>query len=558
MARITIPICRLVCLLLIAGLVSVDSVQRCLLCPQHWENKILGIVNRALNLEHRNIYYPFNSDWMNELSKPDSVVSVDYLGPDGLSAHAPGRNGQFEPDHFQIIYSYHTGATADLFLRQMDAFLTLNPCWIPLLDPCSDCTRHPVPDSAAPRYANSAVLVQLPGLGHSDTCRLYNHLVKRQFPTNCMYHSSHIVSYALHNIGWSHTLHTMADAMMTTFMESHEHKVFIAPYAEQYIGKDQFIVFDNGSVFERYRSGWYWANEETCETDTYLFNPWACNFLSFSNCSNRDSAFRLPADTKKSQWKGDITYLLRKLGITWVSRRANRDAPLANDNQWIEQRLLSFVSRPNSRMRQMIRRSLIKIRPLPRFSETYATHPLSTHYSALQATDSSRRFSKSHLTRGNMPCIALHVRHGDAMHDSRNNPMTDRSFHAHVEVMKNVSIRLGTNVVFLLTDNATLPLYAAPSYPEYQWYMQVRPMRFHARTFDVHNEKDIQLELAHLLADIVHGGSCVAVVGCFDSGVAAQVQRAIGDRSKGGQIHKTQYMNVMNNVVRGWNPVQTR
>lgn len=546
--------------------------QYCRNCPKQWENYILGIVNRAVHQEHRNIFYNFYSDWISELINPDTTVTINYIEQTalkGISARYK-RNAVKEP--FQVIFSFQyemasTPGMSDRLANDIDSFLTLNPCWLPLLEPCSfNCTRllrtmKTYADVNWPQYWNSIVLLRLPSAGFMDSCIFYEKLVSRQFPKQCRFESSHMVSFAVHNIGWSHTVHTMVDVMMGTLMEKHDHKIFVVPYAEQYHSKNQDLLLPNGTIIKRLRSGWYWANEQTCPSELYQYNPWACNFLSFSSCSNQDTLFYLPQDTRKISWGGDVTYMQKRLGITRESRKLHGDGPLMNDRKWVQHRLLSFLTRPNYRMRQMIRRSINKIKPISRiYSSGMSTvHPMSQYYrdggEKINDRNINIKISGSLFLRQSISCIALHVRHGDSIYDMRNNNNTDRSIHGHIDSLKNISIRLGTNVVYLLTDNATIPRYVVSSYPEYHWFMQIRPMRSkRQKIFDVKNEEDIQLELAHLLADIIVGGSCAAVVGCFDSGMAVQVQNTIEDRSRLGRIYESQFVNVLGNVVRGWVP----
>jgi hypothetical protein len=52
--------------------------------------------------------------------------------------------------------------------------------------------------------------------------------------------------------------------------------------------------------------------------------------------------------------------------------------------------------------------------------------------------------------------------------------------------------------------------------------------------YDVHNEDDIQFELAHVIADTRIAASCDAIVGCFDSGFAEQMLIAGCQHSKMG------------------------
>ena len=32
---------------------------------------------------------------------------------------------------------------------------------------------------------------------------------------------------------------------------------------------------------------WAWADPERCDEWTYLNDPWACNYIAFTNCSHR-------------------------------------------------------------------------------------------------------------------------------------------------------------------------------------------------------------------------------------------------------------------------------
>jgi hypothetical protein len=606
-----------------------NAIQNCPNCPAQWKNSILGIINRATYNEPRNVHFSFYSDWIDELTKPDVAVHVEYVDANKIKDFKPVSTRSIAQESYEIIYLFHATAEAaaipgqastsatdsDIHIEQehtehtehavvspvsplatdIDMFLTLNPCWMPLLEPCVfNCSRHlkgTFQSRTIPNYGNSVVLLRLPSKGFYDTCVLFEHLTKRQFPEKCIYDSDHMISFALHNIGWSHTLHTMIHTMENILMNKHSHKVFVVPYAEKFLGKYQSFKLDNGSVVERENSGWYWANEATCPRDTYLFDPWACNFLPISNCSNRGSVFDIPADTTDREYGLDYTFVQDKiLGITRQTRRLSEDAPLSDDVYWIDQRLISLVSRPHARLRQMIRKSLRLVRPLeeaiersprvPRYDANNA-HTATTTAAALdntmgtvatattaaaatttttastttaatttattaastttttttggviaphryhQRSQHFNRYSRSSsvLRLPGPPCIAMHVRHGDSIYDARNNNNTDRSIHAHIENVRPLAEKLGTNVIFLMTDNATLYSYVTYRYPEYNWVMQHRPMKSTIRMFDVLNEPDIQLELAHVFADISYGGSCVALVACFDSGMAAQVRK---------------------------------
>jgi hypothetical protein len=136
------------------------------------------------------------------------------------------------------------------------------------------------------------------------------------------------------------------------------------------------------------------------------------------------------------------------------------------------------------------------------------------------------------------PCLGLHVRHGDAAFDSRKHSGLDRSLEAHMKIAEPLIKSLGITSIFLATDDAQVVESAPKLYPQYHWYSQRRPILTLA-LFEVKNEvscspqlfsdnkrflqDDIQLELAHLLADVRMGGSCDAIVGSFDSGLVEQM-----------------------------------
>jgi hypothetical protein len=51
------------------------------------------------------------------------------------------------------------------------------------------------------------------------------------------------------------------------------------------------------------------------------------------------------------------------------------------------------------------------------------------------------------------PCIAMHVRQGDAQNDARGEMSVDRSLKRHVDCAHHLGIHQGANNIFLATDN---------------------------------------------------------------------------------------------------------
>ena len=115
----------------------------------------------------------------------------------------------------------------------------------------------------------------------------------------------------------------------------------------------------------------------------------------------------------------------------------------------------------------------------------------------------------------------MHVRNGDVWIDGRGpiGSIVDRSFNAHVYVARNISLELGVQTIYLATDNASLASIAPVIYPEYKWIMLKRRIADYWRgKREVHiHEKNAQIELANIFADVIGISKCSALVGAFDS-----------------------------------------
>ena len=322
-------------------------------------------------------------------------------------------------------------------------------------------------------------------------------------------------------------MHHVQGKLLDTLKTGHTHKVLIGPRADAFDGQHQNFPLVNGTIYHRDRSRWYWA-AETCPEDIVLFNPWACNFISFTNCSNRASVLIVPEDSDKGAF-GNQDEFTNQVGVTQESRELIGDQPQLNMNQWENIRSIAFLQRPHARLRQMIRRSFHHIRRLT----VDSTKP--RHYDS------------------RLPCVALHVRHGDSQQDARGQDMdTDRSLDGHVFDLIDVLNWHGTNIVFLLTDNSTLHHIAPLKYPNITWLMQQRPIKEHKALYRVNNEDDLQLELSHLIADVTYAGICKALVGCMDSGVTVQIRdMAISQSLDGsGFVHPGFVKDILGNKKR--------
>jgi hypothetical protein len=564
---------------------------------------VLGIVHRAIYFENRKALYPFNYEWMDHLLNAKARVCITVINPAGLpnlrldeaAFRAQPAGTAWKPPTpeaeaeacTEILYTRFPSAIAEAdnsrymepHSTAIDAFLTHNPCWVPLREPCAyNCSqsggRHShaqqsaaaaAPGSlasasasqVAAAYVESAVLVRLPPT-YASTCRFYTALVMRQFPSSCKYDLDNMIVKYPHNIGWSHTLHDVQGTLRDSMKEGYSHKVVVMPRADFFDGITQTFALSNGTMITRDRSKWYWANAKTCPEEQLLFDPWACNFLPITNCSSRKVVLDIPAPLDKGIF-GTEYHFVTQLGITDETRRLNRDGAAVNMMTWANARLITFLQRPHARMRQMIRRSVRSISKLPFAPRTHSgTHNPSGSGGAgplhnLDSISPAHSFSAAVGASSRLPCVAMHVRHGDSRMDHRARDMkTDRSFDAHVAEARDILQAIGTNIVFLLTDNSTLHRLAAQQYPEISWFMQRRPIKEHYNMYRVDNEDDIQLELSHVIADVMVAGSCAAMVGCMDSGVTTQARdMSVGlSRNGAGLYEGGLTVDVLNNRER--------
>ena len=67
-----------------------------------------------------------------------------------------------------------------------------------------------------------------------------------------------------------------------------QRKVFSVPMAHNFLSRVNNTI-TNGT---RHAGLWAWADPKRCDPYVYLNNPWACNFIPFTNCSNRAKTIR--------------------------------------------------------------------------------------------------------------------------------------------------------------------------------------------------------------------------------------------------------------------------
>lgn len=319
-----------------AILANVCSVEQFVAFNKHWvcngcsdfgydteqANKIFGIIRAAIMHDQRNAYFGLDSSWMDNVILPESKVVVTVARPSTLKSLVmdPPRTlpkTEYE-ERYQVLYS----EVSSIRHRDVDEFLTHNPCWLPLHEPTIsnssrynyapkygdeeiDPQRHPFIKANYGTYQSAVVLLRLPVYGFHATCRLFSELTRIQFPAQCHYDPDHAITYKLRNIGWSSvfdvTMHNFAEILNP---KNYPNKVFMVPGAQIFKSRTRTWTDRNGSSFTD-RGGWYWSDSASCPPKIEDYDPWACNFISITNCTRYEAGVSLldppypPVDEKE-------------------------------------------------------------------------------------------------------------------------------------------------------------------------------------------------------------------------------------------------------------------
>jgi hypothetical protein len=556
---------------------------------------VFGAIRQAVHREERSAFVALDMSWLDDLLLPSASVHVHVVDAKNLAStilpslepksgstyrvvvsEAP-EGVNVEHRHFHRRRSQHyldpPPESALVFdSTTVDAFLTRNPCWLPLSEPIR--ATHGRLSSVGSRRRLSVtpskplrllILVEMPNKPLQTTCLLFKYITQKQFPTTCSYDNSSMALHELSNIGFAHTVIHLTHSFVNNLF-SHG-RINILPRADPYLSR-QFMVTDPlTGVKGLSNSGWSWADSQTCPPDTYLHDPWACNFLSVSNCSDRFKSAHLVPEPLTAWFTPSAP--LRALGITDDARKAAGDSPEINEEQWAQSRAYAYMQRPNAYLRLLIRTSLRNVAALASSSSSPSSSSSSIDFSS---SSSSSSFSSSSLGAFMSPCLAMHVRHSDLFLEQHRVAFgIDRSFDAHVQQVRNLTRPLGLHKIFLATDNATIYDVAQQLYPEFTWLLQRRPVRRRTVMFGQFTEqyttaalnysaeersgqavivgvgrvgggnRDKQQQqqkeeavsespsatLSHILADWRAASYCSAMVGAFDSGFAAEMMRTM-------------------------------
>ena len=558
---------------------------------------VFGAIRQAVHREERTAFVAIDMSWLDDLLLPSAsvrvlVVEAKNLANTVLPSLEPNSGFTYRvvvseaPEGINVEHRHYHRRRSQHYLdpppesalifdgTTVDAFLTHNPCWLPLSEPIrathgrlsSVGSRRRLSASPSSKPLRLLVLVEMPNKPLQTTCLLFKYITQKQFPTTCSYDKSSMALHELSNIGFAHTVIHLTHSFINNLLA--HGRINILPRADPYYSR-QFMVTDpRTGVKGLSNSGWSWADPLSCAPDTYLHDPWACNFLSVSNCSDRFKSAHLTPEPLTAWFTPSAP--LRALGITDDARKAAGDSPEMNEEQWAQSRAYAFMQRPNAYLRLLIRTSLRNVAAL-----------ISSSSSAAPSADfASFSSSSSSLGAFMSPCLTMHVRHSDLFLEQHRVAFgIDRSFDAHVQQARNLTRPLGLHKIFLATDNATIYEVAQQLYPEFTWLLQRRPVRRHtvmfgqfteqyttaAQNFSLQDrsgqavivgvgrvgggnrEKQQQQQqqqdeavsespsatLSHILADWRAASYCSAMIGAFDSGLAAEMMRTMCGLGRG-------------------------
>ena len=273
---------------------------------QHWHCEgcndayhamdIFNQIHSAVRHNDRLSYLGLDMSWMDRLNQIDSRVHVQLHDFNHISFIHPPTSTYSEykksktmlseyTEEFQVLaFHFNQYQVADRGLEEtmlqrkyhaaIDAFLAVNPCWIPLHEPYTP----PMPAGISASTTNSnrqknavnhhhhhhhqrslqsiqpilhhhpsgkqhnhqhglLLFIRLPDVSFHATCRLYTAVIKRQFPTVCHYTPEKMRTYHLANIGFGHVSLFIVNALSAVLKEytgksDKDNIVFVAPRAQ--------------------------------------------------------------------------------------------------------------------------------------------------------------------------------------------------------------------------------------------------------------------------------------------------------------------------------------
>eukprot|EP01038_Epipyxis_sp_PR26KG_P006756 gene6756-9258_t len=486
----------------------------------------------------RNVYLQLDMNWIEDIVKPHSKVKVNYVPAASIKnivvehINTNLNDGIINTafDKYNEVYQiYYSNIPNSFNVDDIDTFFVHNPCFIPLHEPIQNLNnklRSFKDYNHKSKFGNNTnseyyqalshvlIFIKLPQYGFHSTCRFYKLITALQFPSKC--DSKQKLVHQLTNIGWSNVFFSVFGKYSQIFDPKYFPKaVFVMPTAQSFLAQelDQVKDINSGKLFKK-TDVWKWIDMKTCSPYKIAYDPWACNFISISNCTSHETGVSLldknayPAELPLANFAS--TQILKPI---LNERKFFDDSPLLSDEQWAFSRFSSFLQRPNYNLRSLLRESFHSIEHiLPVNRQSFNSNKDSFF--------SHKRILPSYVPK---PCLALHVRHGDAMQEHRTSdyPKIIRSLQGHMAYAINLTHALGIKIIFIASDNATVISNAPFEYPEYSWYTQKRTIKDLSQKFyEVRNEDSIQKDLAKVIADLRIGSSCQGIVGSTDSALS--------------------------------------
>jgi hypothetical protein len=262
---------------------------------------MFNYVRQALHSGSREVYWNFDHSWIDSALSTGSRVVVtavkryelEHFRYDDLtSGYGMLSNGHSPFDFFNqtyhVVISLALNVSRDS-IEPIDKFLVNNPCFMPIRDPQVEIGPNNTYVQKKGSTGNIAVFVRLPELHYHSTCALYKLVSEKQYPQQCprpRRDTAKIQPHWLGNIGWSNC----ADSLVHRFIQAlHESKLLLATRSEAHNGVDKdpnkalYVTVEDRVV--KVKGTWdAWASRYECDTSTFAWNPWACHFLSLSNC----------------------------------------------------------------------------------------------------------------------------------------------------------------------------------------------------------------------------------------------------------------------------------
>lgn len=285
--------------------------------------QLYGTIRYFIQKEQRNAYFGLNMGWMDKVLLPESRVKVTVVKPERLASlimSTPSPLPETENDEtFQLLFielpaikSNMVDPVGSFSSVATDKFLEANPCWMPLHEPTiSNSTNYDVVTRANllrtknhlksnnlyhlrtmfVTYQRTLIFIRLPIFGFHATCRLFSEITRLQHPQKCIYNNNHMMVHHLHNTGWSATFNALLFKLAEILNQrTYPNKIIVVPQAIPFRSRIRTLVDRNGTRFET-AHGWYWVEPSTCPPLIEAYDPWACNFISITNCEHSFPTF---------------------------------------------------------------------------------------------------------------------------------------------------------------------------------------------------------------------------------------------------------------------------